>query len=70
MNSVLCIDNTRQQGTETESINTRTVAEPGYIHSSLGWHRTVHYSNIKLSLTDKYWTVLVPKTKLNTINCT
>ncbi len=30
--------------------------------------RNLHYFNIKMWLTIKYWTILVPKTQLNTIN--
>ncbi len=36
--------------------------------TSLGWHRNLHYFNIEMDLTIKYWTVLVPKTQLNTFN--
>ncbi len=38
--------------------------------TSLGWHRNLHYFNIKMWLTIKYvrLTILVPKTQLNTIN--
>ncbi len=35
---------------------------------SLGWHRNIQYFNIEMDLTIKYWTVLVPKTQLNTIH--
>ncbi len=52
------------------------MAGPGCFHrvarkgaaSSLGWHRNLNYFNIEMDLTIKYWTVLVPKTQLNTIN--
>ncbi len=33
-----------------------------------GWHRNLHYFNIKMWLTIKYWTILVTKTQLNTIH--
>ncbi len=35
--------------------------------TSLGWHRNLHYFYIKMWLTIKYLTILVPKTHLNTI---
>ncbi len=51
------------------------VADPGCFHrggqggpATSGWHRNLHYFNIKMWLTIKYWTILVPKTQLNTIH--
>ncbi len=51
------------------------VADPGCVHrggqggpETSGWHRSLHYFNIKMWLTIKYWTILVPKTQLNTIH--
>ncbi len=55
-----------------------TVEEPGCVHRGVqggasnqsggGGHRNLHCFNIKMWLTIKYSTILVPKTQLNTIN--
>ncbi len=59
-----------------------TVEEPGCVHRGVqggasnqsggrgggGGHRDLHCFNIKMWLTIKYSTILVPKTQLNTIN--
>ncbi len=51
------------------------VEEPGCVHmggqggpANSGWHRNLHYFNIKMWLTIKNWTILVPKTQMNTIH--
>ncbi len=48
------------------------MAEPGCFHrgSQEGGSssRNLNYFNIEMDLTIKYWTVLVPKTQLNTFN--
>ncbi len=53
-----------------------SVAEPGCFYrggqegpaNSLGWHINLHYFNIKMWLTIKYLTILVPKTQVNTVD--